>query len=197
MTSFALSKKMVFLTSVGLIVLFAATFLTRADTPSSSGLSIDTEYARATYKQTDEGDSFQVVFTIINSGQTDATIVTENLDRGLYGIDKDSNSLRCTLSFREPLKYKEKYTVIPSIYKCSPVTLRPGEVAQINYYEDRSKAKSINYKPILDKEDLQAANVIITYEIPTSWGKRLDLWQGQIRSAPVKFTKRISNGSIK
>ncbi len=195
MRFFASSKKKVVLASVGLMLLFVTTILTHADTDSSPGLSIDTEYGRATYTQTDEGSSFQVVFMILNSGQTDATIVTENLDRGLYGIDKDSNSLRCTISFREPLKYKEKYTVIPSIYKCSPVTLKPGEAVAINYYEDRPKAKSINYKPILDKEELQAANVIITYEIPTSWGKRLDLWQGQIHSAPVKLTKRISTES--
>jgi hypothetical protein len=194
--SLVLNRKMVFSIVAGLVAILGMAILTHADTPSKPGLSIDVEGSGyATYTQTNNGCSFHAFFTIINNGQTDATIVTENLVRAFYGVDNDTNSLRCTLSFNEPQTYKDKYPVAPSIYKCSPVTLKPGEAAPINYYEEISKANSINYMPILGQDELKAKKVVLTYEVPTSWGKRLDLWQGQIHSAPIEFSKNISNGS--
>jgi hypothetical protein len=185
------SRKVIILASIGLIVFFVATFLTHASTSSVSNLSIDP--LTAVYTEGDRGYSLHIVFAIVNSGETDATIVTKHLDFGRYGIDEDTNSLKCTLSFDDPLKYKDKYLSIPSIYDYCPVTLKHDEMTMVNYYAEYPK--NANFKG-WDKKVLQAGNIVITYKISSFWADRFGLWYGELHSAPVKFTKRASDVSI-
>ena len=97
---------------------------------------------------------------IVNSGKEEVTVVTEHLDCGFLGIEKDSNSLRCVLSFDAEIKYKNEYLTVPSIYKYAPVTLKRGEVAIVNYYRDYSTV--LNAKGMGEK-NLEADNIVITY----------------------------------
>ena len=187
----ASSKKVITLTGIGLIVFCVSILFASADASSVSDLLIDPVYA--IYKEKDGGDSIHIVFAIVNTSKTDATILTEHLDFSRHGIDETNNSLRCTLSFNRNMKYKKKHLVVSSIHKHCPVTLKPGEAAMINYYHDFSKA--INYKG-WDADRLKADNIVITYKISSLWANRFDLWQGELHSAPVKFTKRTSNKSI-
>ena len=131
-------KKRGLLIVMGLILIATITILSYAKASPTNSLSI--EPVKALYRQRDTGDFFKIVFAIVNSGKEEVTVVTEHLDCGFLGIDKDSNSLRCVLSFDAEIKYKNEYLTVPSIYKYAPVTLKQGEVAIVNYNQDYSKA---------------------------------------------------------
>ena len=186
MSTLTSSKKRFLLIGIGLTLIATITILSYAKDSPNSGLSI--EPVTALYRQKDTGDSFQIVFAIVNSGKETVTVVTENLDCGFHGIDKDNNSLRCILSFDAEIKYKSEYLIVPSIYKYAPVTLKPGEVAIVNYNRDYSK--SLNRKGMNDK-NLEADNIVVAYRISEFWAKRFNLWHGELRSSPIEFKKVV------
>jgi hypothetical protein len=177
-------KKRSLLIGTGLILVATITILSYATDSPTSSLSIEPVYAL--YKQRDTGDFFHIVLAIVNSGKEEVTVVTEHLDCGFLGIDKDTNSLRCVLSFDAEIKYKNEHLIVPSIYKYSPVTLKPGEVAMVNYYQDYSKI--LNAKG-MSEQNLEADNVLITYKVSPFWANRFGLWHGELRSSPMEFRK--------
>jgi hypothetical protein len=179
-------KKRCLLIGVGLILVVTITVLSYAKGSPTSSLSIEPVYA--IYKQRDTGDFFKIVLAIVNSGKEEVTVVTEHLDCGFLGIDKDSNSLRCVLSFDAEIKYKNEYLTVPSIYKYAPVTLKQGEVAIVNCYQDYSKA--LNAKSMSEK-NIEADNIVITYKVSPFWAKRFSLWHGELQSSPIEFRKVV------
>ena len=192
MNSSASRKTVVIVAGLGVIAFCVSTVVAQGGASSVSDLSIDPVYA--VFTENEEGDSFHLVFAIINTGATNATIVTENLDFATsIGGGTESEPLSCTLSFDSQRKYKGKHLLVPSIHKYCPVTLKPGEVAMVNYYKDYSK--TVNYTG-WNKRFLEADNIVITYKISPVWANRFDLWQGELHSAPVRFTKRASGSSI-
>jgi hypothetical protein len=191
MKMLTLVKRSSLLIGMGLVLISAAAILSFAADSSPKGLSI--EPVKAIYMQRDGGDYFQIGFTIINYGKEEVTIVTEHLDRSFRGIDKETNSLRCVLSFDREIFYKKEHRVIPSIYKYAPVTLKPGEAASVNYFEDYSNY--VNHRGMSEK-NLKADNIVISYEISPFWAERFNLWQGQLLSSPIEFRKIGKNNSI-
>jgi hypothetical protein len=179
-------KKRCLLIGMGLILVATVTILSYAKGSPTGSLSI--EPVKALYRQRDTGDFFKIVLAIVNSGKEEVTVVTEHLECGFLGIDKDTNSLRCVPSFDAEIKYKNEYLTVPSIYKYAPVTLKPGEVAIVNYYQDYSKA--LNAKGMSEKS-LQADNIVITYRVSPFWAKRFNLWHGELRSSPIEFKKVV------
>jgi len=186
MNSLASSKmKNIFIgiTLVSVATIFISIRSFASDSPTEALLLKPTI---AVYRQRDTGDYLKIVFAVVNSGKEEVTIVTEHLDSGFFGIDKDTNSLRCILSFDSEIKYEKEHRIVPSIYKYAPVTLKPGEAAMVNYYRDYSKTS--NRKGIREN-NLEADNIIITYKISSFWAERFNLWQGEIQSSPIEFKK--------
>jgi hypothetical protein len=179
-------KKRCLLVGMGLILVATIAILSYAKGSPTGSLSI--EPVKALYRQRDTGDFFKIVFAIVNSGKEEVTVVTEHLDCGFLGIDKDSNSLRCVLSFDAEIKYKNEYLIVPSIYKYAPITLKSGEAALVNYYSDYSKV--LNAKGIGEK-NLEADNIVITYKVSPFWAKRFNLWHGELQSSPIEFRKVV------
>jgi len=178
------SKKKSLLIGIALVLVPAITILSFAASSPTDSLTI--EPVKAFYMQRGTGDLFQIVFVIVNSGKEEVTVLTEHLDRGFFGVDKDTNSLRCVLSFDREVKYKKEHRIVPSIYKHAPVTLKPGEATTVIYYEDYSKASN---KKSMSVKNLEADNIIITYKISPFWAKRFNLWQGELQSSPIEFKK--------
>ncbi|MHC4552548.1 MAG: hypothetical protein ACYSUT_07270 [Planctomycetota bacterium] len=138
----------------------------------------------AVYVEKDGDDLFRVAFAIVNNSKEELTFVTEGFDRGFRGIDKDTNALRCVLSFDREMNYKKEHRIVESIYKHAPVTLKPGEAAMVNYYEDY-----LDRGDEPDHDIFTADKIIISYQVSPFWAKRFNLWQGELQSVPVTFRK--------
>ena len=132
------------------------------------GLSIENVYMFYFAKK----ERLKVMFALINTGNTDITILTENLNTGF--LDKFDNP-KCEIGAGIKIKYKD-YSIIQSLYRFDPITLRAKEGANINHLVKR--------KP----EDIEGiTDLIVRYKIEEDFGKRHNVWYGAVESTPTKL----------
>ena len=132
------------------------------------GLTVDN--VRIFYFTKDQ--TLKVLFALINTGNTDKTVLVENLNTA---FSKESGKHICEIGAGIESKYKD-YRIIQSLYRFDPVTLRPKEGVAINHMVKRRV------------EDIDAeASLIVRYKISENFGKRHNVWYGHTDSAPTKL----------
>lgn len=191
MTSFIFKSKAI-VSFVGLLalVLCAITLVSQAKEPSAqAGRSLRIEPIQANYIERERGNVFSFACLLINNGDSDITVVTEHLNLSGPYMDKQTNSLRCTLLFEDNPATANVHPLVPSIYTHAPVLLHPGEATTVHYVQDFSKR--ITGPQSMDSDNLKAETVTITYKVCEKWGKRFDLWYGEQTAEPVKFNKAL------
>jgi hypothetical protein len=116
--------------------------------------------------------TLKVLFALLNTGNTDITVLVENLNTAFSGeYDKHI----CEIGAGIKAKYKD-YKIIQSLYRFDPVTLRPKEGVAINHMVKR-RAEDIDPKSAL----------IVRYKISDDFGKRHNVWYGSTDSTPTKM----------
>jgi len=116
--------------------------------------------------------TFKVLFALLNTGNTDITVLVENLNTAF--LDESDKHI-CEIGAGIKAKY-EDYSIIQSLYRFDPVTLRPKEGTAINHLVKR--------KP----EDIDGEKaLIVRYKINEDFGKRHNVWYGSTESTPIKL----------
>jgi hypothetical protein len=116
--------------------------------------------------------TLKVLFALLNTGSTDKTLLVENLNTVFL---QESGKLICEIGAGIKSKYKD-YSIIQSIYRFEPATLRPKEGVAINHMVKR-RAQDIDPK----------ADLIVRYKINDDFGMRHNVWYGSIDSTPTKL----------
>ena len=116
--------------------------------------------------------TLKVLFALLNTGNTDKTVLVENLNTAL---SEESGKYICEIGAGIESKYKD-YEIIQSLYRFDPVTLRPKEGVAVNHMVKRRV------------EDMDAeASLIVRYKISENFGKRHNVWYGHTDSTPTKL----------
>ena len=118
-----------------------------------------------------EDERLNVNFVLINTGNREITVLTENLNTAF--LDKSDKPI-CEIGAGIKATYKD-YRMIQSLYRFDPVTLRPKEATVINHHV-RRKPKNIH----------GTTDLIVRYKIEEDFGKRHNVWYGSIESTPIK-----------
>ena len=132
------------------------------------GLSVDNVHVFYFAKD----QTLKVMFALLNTGNTEKTVCVENLNTA---FSEESDKRICEIGAGIKARY-EDYTIIQSLYRFDPVTLRPKEGVAINHMVKR-RAEDI---------DPNAA-LIVRYMINDEFGKRHNVWFGSVDSAPTKL----------
>ena len=119
-----------------------------------------------------EDQTLKVLFSLLNTGNTDKTVLVENLNTAFL---EESGKYICEIGAGIEAKYKD-YRIIQSLYRFDPVTLRPKEGVAVNHMVKRRV------------EDIDAeAALIVRYKINENFGKRHNVWYGCTDSTPTKL----------
>ena len=119
-------------------------------------------------------DALRVRLWVKNNGENDIKVLTRNLQCTLFNYDDRPKELSIDLSAQMNI---DGASVIPSLYDFSPVTLKPGEIAEIQVeYRDRTNLE----------------HVILIYDMRNNIARRFSAWDGMIQSEVVEVmqTKR-------
>lgn len=158
--------------SILLCMVFWSILNLSSDSDSSEeikhGLSVDNVHLFYFAKD----QTLKVIFALLNKGNTEKTVLVENLNTAFL---EESNMHVCEIGAGIKSKY-EDYTIIQSLYRFDPVTLRPKEGVAINHIVKR-RAEDID----------PSTTLIVRYKINDEFGKRHNVWYGSIDSTPTKL----------
>ncbi len=113
----------------------------------------------------------QIKIVLVNKGSDNITVLTDRLDTEFL---KDTNTYvvsKGSMTVRYP-----GYNIIESLYKFSPVTLKPKEGTFVNHLVKTTFKKDINNN----------TELMVKYEIREKFGKRFNVWYGAVESGPIK-----------
>jgi len=173
---------------LGLLILAFTLDGQAKDASPQAGQSLRVVPIKASYIERERGNVFSLACTLINDGDSDVTVVTENLNFSNQGVDETTNSLRCIIMVDDiPTSTAQGNPIIPSLYKRAPVTLHPGEATLVHYVQDFSRR--ITGRKSMNPAHLKADTVTMSYKVVEKWGKRFNIWSGQQTAEPFKFDK--------
>ena len=112
----------------------------------------------------------QIKIVLVNTGSDNITVLTGGLNTQYL---KDSNEYVLGKGSMTA-KYKG-YTIIESLYKFAPVTLKPKEGTFVNHLVKKT-FKDINI----------STEFKVKYEIREKFGKRFNVWSGAVESGLIK-----------
>lgn len=115
----------------------------------------------------------QIKCVLLNTSSNDITVLTDHLNTDYI---KDSNKYVIGMGSKT-VEY-QGYNIVESLYKFSPVTLKPKEGTFINHLIKRPSLR-IN----------KNTDFIVRYEIKENFGKRFNVWYGAVESGPIKPKK--------
>lgn len=111
-----------------------------------------------------------------NVGETDITVLTRNLQITLFNHTDKPKEFSIDLSLQRNI---DGSPVIPSLSDLSPVTPKPGEVAEIQ----------LAYR---GRKDLE--RVVVVCDMRNDLAERFDAWDGVVRSEVVKVHRAKGTG---
>jgi hypothetical protein len=142
------------------------------DASSTTSLKVDAELL--TLHVQDEAGQPKIIrklsVTLINTGQTPITVVTDHLD-SQSSVDSDGVT-KITVGMNGKVT-KDGHLIVPSLSKLAPVTLQPGEAAFLS--ED----------PLTNVHDYKDGKLSVEYSVSDFWGKRLSIWSGSVGADAV------------
>ena len=113
-------------------------------------------------KETPKGPLLGLVLIVVNTTDKNITVLTK-IKNGIYFSDAESPKVQ--IGFSRTQK-RFGHSIIPSIASFEPVTIRPGEAAEI------SSEISSKYLESLNDGD----EIIVKYVVSDQWAERFDLW---------------------
>jgi len=116
-------------------------------------------------------DDLRVQLWVKNVGEKDITVLTRNLQFTLFNYTDKPKELSINLSTHTKI---DGSPVIPSFYGFSPVTLKEGEIAEIQ----------LVYR---DKKSLE--RVVLIYDMRNDIATRFNAWDGIVRSDVIEVKK--------
>ena len=120
-------------------------------------------------------DDLSVRLWVKNVGEKDVTVLSRNLQLTLFNHADKPKELSIDLSSQMII---DGAPVIPSLSDLSPVTLKHGEIAEIQ----------VSYR---DRKNLE--NVVLIYDMRNDFTKRFNAWNGIVRSDVVEVMKAKGN----
>ena len=116
-------------------------------------------------------NNLRIRLYVKNVGTSTSIVLTRNLQHEFY-LNKDKPiEISINLSTSKVI---EGSRVILSLPYLSPVTLAPGEIAEIIHL-------------FSDKRDLK--EIVVIYDMLNEWSDRFNTWKGRIKSVPIIIRK--------
>ena len=150
--------------------LLIASLVTAEQTDTSNSLEIVKVVVITSQKGVSK-DDLRILFYVKNISDSALVVLTKNLQHELVLYTDRPIELSLNLSSAKTI---DGAKIIPSLYDFSPVTLKQGEIAEIEYFFN-------------DKKNLK--EIILAYDMLNEWSTRFNTWRGRVKSKTIKIIK--------